>query len=157
MKNLCLILLILSFTFNLALSQDTVSMNKLMDEKMIAVELITNLTISGIYSNLLLLDQVRNEITRNNDLIYQNKVLISLIESFHLIDQQLMRYSRDVILGNSDKTFVLRLRAIYSELHDLTVLLQEYISDKKESTLKKFEKNYKSAFNKYQDIFTQSN
>ena len=136
-------------------SQDSVSSSKLLNEKYLSVELISNLSVSDIYVNLLLLKNMKDENIKTEDLSYQSRVIMSLNESFTILHTQFRKFSKDVVLGIEDRAFVNKIVVIYSQLQELSKTLQGYINDKSDKNRTEFEKLYKSTFDKYQELFSK--
>ncbi len=136
-------------------SQDSVSSCKLLNEKYLSVELISNLAVSDIYVNLLLLKNMKDDISKTEDLAYQSKVIMSLNESFTIIQNQFRKFSKDVVLGSEDRAFVNKIVDIYSQLQELSKSLLGCLNDKSDKKKNEFDKLYKSAFDKYQELFSK--
>jgi hypothetical protein len=136
-------------------SQDSISSSKLLNEKYLSVELISNLSVSDIYVNLLFLENMKDDISKTEDLSYQGKVIMSLNESFTILQTQFRKFSKDVVLGIEDRAFANKIVVIYSHLQELSKTLQGYLNDKSEKNRTEFEKLYKSTFDKYQELFSK--
>lgn len=136
-------------------SQDSVSSGKLLNEKYLSVELISNLSVSDIYVNLILLEKIKDDNPKNEDLSFQSKVIMSLNESFTILHAQFSKFSKEVVLGNEDKAFVNKIVTIYSQLQELSRILQSYLKKKDEKYKEEFDNLYKSAFDKYQELFSK--
>jgi hypothetical protein len=155
MKLIFIFLFVMMLSIGTLFSQDSISSSKLLNEKYLSVELISNLSVSDIYVNLLFLENMKDDISKTEDLSYQGKVIMSLNESFTILQTQFRKFSKDVVLGIEDRAFANKIVVIYSHLQELSKTLQGYLNDKSEKNRTEFEKLYKSTFDKYQELFSK--